>query len=141
MVQNRYYYGLVAYIGAFHPPEHGPVYAPTRHTGSTNVENFGSKLRPKSAVAEISGHLCAYWVHILGCGPRQNWVPILVASQKKFHCHTPKTKKISMVEEAIRYHGELSEMQLQSFGRKPAERITFRLMGLRSPNFQDVFSH
>ena len=41
MTQNRYYHGLKAYISVFHPPECGPVCAPTRHTSSTNVENFG----------------------------------------------------------------------------------------------------
>ena len=41
MVQNRYYHGLKAYIGAFHPPGRGPVCTPTRHTSSRNVENFG----------------------------------------------------------------------------------------------------
>ena len=44
MVQNRYYHGLKAYMSAFHRPERGPVYAPTRHTRSTNVENFGQNL-------------------------------------------------------------------------------------------------
>ena len=129
MVQDRYYHGLVAYIGAFHPPERGPVYAPTRHTGSTNVENFGSKLRPKSAVAEISGHLCAYWVHILGCGPRQNWVPILVASQKNFHCHTPKTKKISMGgKKNPENTRDLSEF-FQMLGRKKRSRNSTLFQG------------
>ena len=76
MVQDRYYDGLKAYMGTFHCPERGPVYAPTRHTRSRNVENFGSKFGPLWAVTEISGHLYACWVHILGCGPCQNWVPI-----------------------------------------------------------------
>ena len=78
MVQNRYYHGLKAYIGAFHPLSAGQYV----HPPGTLVQQmlkilgkFWTHFGPNSLVADISGHISAIWGHILGLFFGQNWVP------------------------------------------------------------------
>ncbi len=94
VVQNRYYDGLKAYIGAFHPPERGPVCAPTRHSRPPNVENFGSNLGPNLGVADIPGHISATYRPRNGVRPGPKLGSHTSYFPKNFHCLTPICSKI-----------------------------------------------
>ena len=79
MVENRYYYRSRPYMDAFHPPERGPVCAPTRHTHPPSTifgVQFSGPIYPwfwgsgvKMTMVVPVG--CTYW------GPHLGWIKVL----------------------------------------------------------------
>ena len=87
MVENRYYYRSRPYMGAFHPPERGPVCAPTRHTHPPSTifgVQFSGPISPgfwgsgvKMTMVVPVG--CTYW------GPHLGWIKVL------YECTNPQS--------------------------------------------------
>ena len=81
---KRYFRYLV-----FPPQNRGPVYAPIRHTAG--LEIFWLKIRIYPQMRKID--VCAWWVHILGVGCRQNKLPYHTCIPYKYWLLTLSQKK------------------------------------------------